>query len=88
MLFIHIKNKKYFNLTLGIFKSFVKITISTLITSYIFYKLLNLLSDSLNYNSQYKLPTIILIVITTVIVYILISIITKAFKTSDIKLKY
>ena len=40
------------------------------------------------YNSEYKLLSIILLAIVTFIIYILISILTKAFKISDIKLKY
>ena len=45
-------------------------------------------SENLTYDSEYKLITIIFLVIITFIIYILISLLTKAFKTSDIKLKY
>ena len=37
---------------------------------------------------EYKLITIVLLVIVTFVIYIFISILTKAFKTTDIKLKY
>ena len=40
------------------------------------------------YDSSFKLITILSLVIFTLIVYFLLSIITKAFKMSDIKLKY
>ena len=46
------------------------------------------IKDLLIYESQYKLLTIILIIVLTFIIYMLISILTKAFKMSDIKLKY
>ena len=49
---------------------------------------LKFFSQNLTYNSEYKLMTIISLVIATFIIYILISILTKAFKTSDIKLRY
>ena len=62
--------------------------LSTILTSFIFYYLINYFSNNLSYDSDNKLLTIILLVIATFIIYILISIITKAFKTSDIKLKY
>ena len=62
--------------------------LSTSLTSLVFYYLINYFSDNLSYDSENKLLTIILLVILTFIIYILISIITKAFKTSDIKLKY
>ena len=44
--------------------------------------------DFLSYESGYKFVTIILLVIITIIFYIALSIITKAFKISDITLKY
>ena len=52
------------------------------------YNLIKFFSDNLSYNSEYKLVSIILLVIVTFIIYILTSILTKAFKISDIKLKY
>ena len=38
--------------------------------------------------SQLKLFTIILLVIITILIYIFMSLLTKTFKSSDIKLKY
>ena len=88
LLIIYLTNKKYFSLKLNFIKSFFKIVLSTALTSYIFYNLVKFFSENLTYNSEYKLITIILLAIITFIIYILISILTKAFKTSDIKLKY
>ena len=61
---------------------------TTFLTTYIFYHLVNFFENYLIYESNYKLITIILLVIVTFILYILLSIVTKAFKISDIKLKY
>ena len=88
ILFVYLTNKKYYLLNLTFIKSFLKILLSSFFTSYIFYNLINYFSDNLSYNSEYKLVTIIILVIVTFIIYILISILTKAFKISDIKLKY
>jgi len=88
LLLIYLINKKYFSINLNFVKSFFKIVLSTLLTSYIFYNLIKFFSENLTYNGEYKLITIILLVIATFIIYILISILTKAFKTSDIKLEY
>ena len=88
LLFIYLINKEYFAIKLSFIKSFLKILLSTTLTSYIFYNLINYFSNNLSYNSEFKLLTIILLVIVTFVIYILISILTKAFKTSDIKLKY
>ena len=88
ILFIHLINKDYFSFNKDFLKSFIKIFISTIITSALFYILINFFSDYLQYESVYKLIAIILLVIATFIIYILTSIVTKAFKISDIKLKY
>ncbi len=88
LLLIYLISKEYFSISLNFVKSLFRIALSTFLTSYIFYNLINLFSENLTYNSEYKLMTIILIVIATFIIYILVSILTKAFKTSDIKLKY
>ena len=88
ILLYYITNKKYYLINLAFAKSLLKISLSTALTSYIFYNLINYYSDNLSYNSEYKLLSIILLVIVTFIIYILISILTKAFKISDIKLRY
>ena len=88
LLLIYLTNKKYYSINTFFLYSLIKISLSTAITSYIFYNLINFFSDNLSYNSEYKLVSIILLVIVTFIIYILTSILTKAFKISDIKLKY
>jgi len=88
LLLIYLTNKKYYSINLSFLHSLIKISLSTFITSYIFYNLIKFFSDNLSYNSEYKLVSIILLVIVTFIIYILTSILTKAFKISDIKLKY
>ena len=88
LLLIYLTNKKYYSINSFFLYSLIKISLSTAITSYIFYNLINFFSDNLSYNSEYKLVCIILLVIVTFIIYILTSILTKAFKISDIKLKY
>jgi len=88
LLLIYIINKEYFLIKFDFIKSFFKIVLSTILTSIIFYNLINYFSENLSYNSEYKLITIVLLVIVTFVIYILISILIKAFKTSDIKLKY
>ena len=88
LLLVYLNNKKYFTFNINFFHSFLKIIISTALTSYIFYNLILFFASNLTYSSEHKLITIVLLVIVTFIIYILISLLTKAFKTSDIKLKY
>ena len=88
LLLIYLTNKKYYSINFSFLQSLIKISLSTFITSYIFYNFINFFSDNLNYNSEYKIVSVILLVIITFIIYILTSVLTKAFKISDIKLKY
>ena len=67
---------------------FLNIFLVTSFSSYIFHKLIEYFGKYLIYESEYKLLTIILIVIITLLIYLITSIVTKAFKISDIKLKY
>ena len=88
LLFIYLINKKYFSLEMNLLMSLLKITFSTILTSFAFSSLIKFFSENLTYEGEYKLITIIFLVILTFIIYILISLVTKAFKISDINLKY
>ena len=88
ILFNFLIKKKYFIFDSVLNFSIFKIIFASIISSYLFYNLIYYFEDFLVYESKYKLLTIILIVSITVVIYILISIFTKAFKISDIKLKY
>ena len=88
ILLIYLSEKKFFKIKSVLVKPFLKIVLSTIVTSYVFYNLIKYFSENLSYQSEYKLITMILLVILTFIIYVLISIFTKAFNISDIKLKY
>jgi len=88
ILFIYLINKKYFLINMNLLKSLLKIILSTVLTSVVFSILINFFSENLTYESEYKLIAIIFLAILTFIIYILISLVTKAFKISDINLKY
>ena len=88
LLLYYLIYKNYFNFKFEIIISFIRIVLVSLITSFIFYYLIDLTQEYLAFESGYKLVTMLAIVVITLIIYIMISIITKAFKISDIKLKY
>ena len=54
----------------------------------IFYYLLGMFSDQLIFSENLKFLYLLLSVLITLISYVFISIFTKAFKLSDIKLNY
>ena len=54
----------------------------------IFYFLLNLLNEKLIYSENLKFIYLLLSILVALISYVAVSIFTKAFKMSDINLKY
>ena len=88
LLLYYLLSKKYFNFNKNFPLKFLNILFVSSFSSFIFYKLIQNFNEYLNYESEYKLLTIILLVIITFLIYIMTSIATKAFKISDIKLKY
>ncbi len=88
LLIVYLLLKKYFSFYRNFFVRFLNILFVSCLSSFVFYKLIENFNEYLIYKSEYKLLTIILLVITTFLIYIATSIATKAFKISDIKLKY
>ena len=88
MLLNFLLKKKYISFDKIFYRSIFKIIVISFTSSLIFFQLINYFSYLLVYESEYKLITIITLVAVTLAIYMLISIFTKAFKTSDIKLKY
>ena len=88
LLFKKLSENDFFKLRNILNFSNFKILIVSSFSIYVFYLLLNIFEKYLSYDNEYKLFTIILLVLITILIYILISLITKTFKYSDIKLKY
>ncbi len=80
--------KNYFSFNETFIFKFLNISCLSIFSAFIFYQLIKYFSQYLVYESEIKLLVIVLLVILTLILYIIASIITKAFKISDIKLKY
>ncbi len=88
ILMIIVINKSYFKFSRNFHFSMLKILFSNFISLSIFIYLIKFFSEYLTYENNYKFLCIIILVIITFVMYILISIVTKAFKLSDIKIKY
>ena len=88
ILLIFVINKNYFKFSSIFLIQITKIIFSNIITILIFYFLINFLASSLHYLNNYKFIYILFIVLLTFVSYIGLSIVIKAFKISDINLKY
>ena len=88
LLMIFVLNKNYFNFNKLFFTQIFKILILNLICLGLFKISINYFSNYFIFSNSYKFLAIILLVLLTFAFYLLISILIKAFKISDIKLKY
>ena len=88
LLLFYLLKKKYFSFDEIFLFKVLNIACISIFSAFIFDQLIKNFSHYLLYESEIKLLVIILLVILTLTIYIIASIITKAFKISDIKLKY
>ena len=87
-LFIILKNKKLFNFNLIFINRFIRILIVSFVMGLSFNYLINFFSDKFIYEEALKSVYLISLVIFGFTFYILLAILIKAFKISDIRLKY
>ena len=88
VLYLYLVKFKYYTLSSKNIFPFLKIICSSVLSTYVFYLFILNFSEKLNYDSEYKLLTIFVMVLITFMVYLGISILTKAFKINDINLRY
>ena len=88
LLFVFLKKNNYFSFNLIFISRFFKILFSSLIMGILLYYLLFYLKTNLAYDEIFKSAYLIVIVIVGLISYLLIAFLIKAFKISDINLKY
>ena len=88
LLFIFLKKHNLFNFNLLFINKFIKIIIASVIMGLFFNYLIIFLDEKLAYEQNFKSAYLIGSVLLTLTFYLLIALAIKAFKISDIKLKY
>jgi putative peptidoglycan lipid II flippase len=88
VLFIFLKKQNLFNFNLIFVDRFIRIMIASIIMGLLFNYSINFFYIHLNYDQNLKSVYLIGIVLFGLISYLLIALMIKAFKISDIKLKY
>jgi putative peptidoglycan lipid II flippase len=88
LLFIFLKKQNLFYFNLLFINRFVKIVIASVIMGLFFNYLIIFLDEKLAYEQNFKSIYLIGSVLLTLTFYLLIALAIKAFKISDIKLKY
>ena len=88
VLFIALKQKKLFEFNLLFIHRFIKILAASILMGIFFNYLINFFNDKLLYEEVFKSTYLVGIVVFGLTFYVLIAIFIKAFKISDIKLRY
>jgi putative peptidoglycan lipid II flippase len=88
LLFIFLKKKNLFEFNLMFLNKFIRILISAIIMGVFFNYLINFFELNLAYEQNFKSAYIIGLVLLGFISYLVIAVLIKAFKISDINLKY
>ena len=86
-LYLFLSYNGYYNFRNSVFFNILKIFISTILMGLFFKFLIQNFKLYLEYGFQYKIVSLLIIVSLTLIFYVTVSILIKAFKISDIKLK-
>ena len=88
LLYIYLHRVKYFKFNKELIIQFSRILFSSIIMGTFLYYLISYSGNQLSYESNYKVAYMLLLVILSILIYFIISLLTKAFKLSDIKIKY
>ena len=88
VLFIFLKKENLFNFNLIFINRFIRIIIASIIMGLFFNYLISYFDNNFVYEQNLKSVYLIGVVLLGLIFYLLIAILIKAFKISDIKLKY
>ena len=88
LLFIFLKKENLFKFNLIFFSRFIRIIFSVIIMGFFFNYLIIYFAANLEYEQSYKSAYLVGLVFIGLISYLLIAILIKAFKISDINLKY
>ena len=88
LLFLFLKNRELFYFNNDFLINFIKIIIASLLMGLFFNFLLNFFQYELSFDKDIKSLYLFLSVILGLLFYLIVCYLIKAFKISDIKLKY
>ena len=88
LLYYYLNYKKYFKLSSKSILQFLKIFFSVLLMTLFLFNSINFFSVQLEYDSSFKVIYLLFLIILSALIYFAISLLTKAFKLSDIKIRY
>ena len=88
LLYAYLHKENYFKFNKTLIIQIIRITVSTIIMGICLQNLLYYFDSQLSFENKYKFIYLLFLVILNVLIYFVLVLITKAFKLSDIKIKY
>ena len=88
LLYVYLHRENYFKFNKKIVLQIIRITISTIIMGICLQNLLYYFDNQLSFENNYKFIYLLFLVILSILIYFIVSLLTKAFKMNDIKIKY
>ena len=88
LLYFYLHKEKYFMFNIKLIFQVFRIIFSSIIMGLCLYTLIFYFSNQLSFDNNYKVVYVFFLVILSILIYFIISLLTKAFKLSDIKIKY
>ena len=87
-LYIYLHKEDYFKINKKLIIQIIRVAISTITMGILLQNLISYFDSELSFENNYKFIYLFVIVILSILIYFVVSLITKAFKLSDIKIKY
>ena len=88
LLYIFLHKEKYFTFDIKLIFQISRILFSSMIMGIFLYNSILYFDNQLFFDNNYKVVYMLFLVILSISIYFVISLLTKAFKLSDIKIKY
>ena len=88
LLYIYLHKVNYFKFDKKLFTQIIRILVSTIVMGICLQNQIYYFDTQLSFENNYKFIYLLFLVIFSILIYFIVSLITKAFKLSDIKIKY
>ena len=88
LLYFYLHKENYFKLNKILIIQIIRIATSTIIMGLCLQYFISYFDSQLSFENNYKFIYLLFLVLLSILIYFIISLITKAFKLSDIKIKY
>ena len=88
LLYMYLHIKQYFKINKNLVFQLIRVSLSSIIMGICLFSLISFFDSQLTFENNYKVIYLLFLVILSILIYFVVSLLTKAFKISDIKIKY